>query len=663
MMQTSSRSGLNCRVAQLACLFCGLLFTGLVLSAGDEQTGGWRLAAESSPYLQLHAGNPVQWYPWGAEAFEKARRENKPVFISIGYFTCHWCHVMARESFSNPQIAALLNESFVAIKVDREQRPDIDAAYMSYVIATRGQGGWPLSVWATPEGHPFIGGTYYPPEAGLGRPGFLQLLERLAEVWRTDREGVMATATRAVDMLRKMENTTSAGDRLSPELPERAITALAANYDDMQGGFGPAPKFPQPARLMFLLQDADESAADMALFTLDEMARGGIHDQLGGGFHRYSTDFEWRVPHFEKMLYDQALVARAYLFAWRRSGEKRYAAVVRGILDFVLREMRSAEGGFYSALSADSHAAYNAEGHMTEGAYYTWTLEQLTAALGDGELRDHAIQRYGMTRHGNAISDPLGEMAGRNVLYLAQAGADLADSLDRDLSGLRKEAAEIDRRMLASRRQRPAVPVDDKIITAWNGYMLTTLALAGRLLDEARYLQAAERTADFLLQSLYNEETGTVFRDWRDGSRGDPGFSTDYASLAEGLLTLYRVTGERRWLQAARRVADGLLERFRDERAGGFYLTASDTELWLREKPTSDNASLSVNGIAIHLLLDLARHTGEPAYRDRARRTAAWLQARLDDYPAAMPYALIRWQDLLQPAGKVSADSLKTAIK
>jgi uncharacterized protein YyaL (SSP411 family) len=651
MVGMSSTSGLLCRVAVTACLLFGLVPMGAVVAGDDEKAAGWRLALESSPYLQLHADNPVEWYPWGEEAFKKARRENKPVFISIGYYTCHWCHVMARESFSNPAIAALLNESFIAIKVDREQRPDIDAAYMSYVIATRGQGGWPMSVWATPQGHPFFGGTYYPPETGLGRTGFRQLLEKLIEVWRTDRNGVTATAARAVAMLQELERSVEPDAGPSPGLPGRARAALASSFDDMQGGFGPAPKFPQPARLLFLLQDADESAADMARFTLDAMARGGIHDQLGGGFHRYSTDFEWRVPHFEKMLYDQALVARAYLYAWRRTGEMRHADVARSTLDFALREMRSDSGGFFSALGADSHIAHDDEGHMTEGAFYTWTWQQLTDALGEGRLRDHAVRRYGLSGQGNTISDPLGEMAGRNVLYRAEDEAELAESLGSDLLALRIEAAEIDRRLLASRRQRPPVPVDDKIVTAWNGYMLTTLALAGRLLDEPRYLQAAERTAAFLLQSLYDEKAGILYRDWRDGVRGVPGFSTDYAALAEGLLALYRVTGEQRWVQLARRLADSLLEKFLDERDGGFFLTAGDTKLWLREKPASDGASLAVNGIAIHVLLDLGRFTRETAYSEQARQTAAWLSAQLQDSPAAMPNALVRWQELL-PAEK-----------
>ena len=639
MMCMKSRSGFPPGAVLAACLFCGLLMAGAARAGEDACAGGWRLTAESSPYLQMHAGNPVQWYPWGEEAFEKARRENKPVFISIGYFTCHWCHVMARESFDNPAIAALLNEFFVAVKVDREQRPDIDAAYMKYVIATRGQGGWPLSVWTTPEGYPFVGGTYFPPETGLGRRGFRQLLEQLSEVWRDDREGVEATATRAVAMLQGQAQPVVPQGRLSADLPERARTALADSFDDMQGGFGPAPKFPQPARLLFLLQGADDSAADMALFTLDAMARGGIHDQIGGGFHRYSTDFEWRVPHFEKMLYDQALIARAYLYAWRRTGEKYYAGVVRRTLDFVLREMRPEEGGFHSALSADSHVTHRDSGPMSEGAYYTWTLDQLGTALDEGSMREHAMRRYGLTRHGNAISDPLGEMQGRNVLYLANAGA-----------GLHAGTAEIERRLLVARQQRPAVPVDDKIVASWNGYMLTTLALAGRLLDEPRYLQAAEATAVYLLRELYDGKSGTVYRDVRQGRRGVPGFSTDYASLAEAMLTLYRVTGERRWLLTARRLVDRLLSQFWDSEAGGFYLTADDSGFWLREKPASDGASLAVNGIATHVLLDLARYTGNPVYRERALQTAAWLEAQQADSPAAFPYALIRWHELLQPS-------------
>lgn len=635
------------RVIMAAVLLCQLQ-AGPAFAAGPAKPAGWRLATESSPYLQLHADNPVEWFPWGEAAFEKARKENKPLFISIGYFTCHWCHVMARESFSNPEIAALLNEGFVSIKVDREQRPDIDAAYMSYVTATRGQGGWPMSVWATPDGYPFLGGTYYPPESSRGRPGFRQLLSKLTDLWIEDQDSITATAERAVAMLQKLERSATPVPVLSAGLPAQARKHFAGRFDELQGGFGSAPKFPQPARLLFLLQDTAQSSTDMALVTLDQMARGGIHDHIAGGFHRYSTDFEWRVPHFEKMLYDQALIARAYLFAWRRTEQQRYEQVARRILDFTLQEMRDSGGGFYSALSADSHVEHAATGHMEEGAYYTWTWRQLTGALGDGELRERAVQRYGLSEQGNAISDPLGEMAGRNVLYLAQGEKQLVGSWGSGLISVRRDIAGIDRRLLAARQQRPAVPVDDKIITAWNGYMITTLALAGRILDEARYLEAAKAAADFLLAELYDDTTGVLYRDWRRGDRDVAGFSDDYAAFAEGLLTLYKVTGDRRWLKLARQLVDRLLTDYWDEAAGGFYRVPADTGLWLREKQASDGATLSVNGITVHVLLDLGRVTGEGRYTDRASKTAAWLNAQLDDAPAAMPYALIRWPELLK---------------
>jgi uncharacterized protein YyaL (SSP411 family) len=336
------------------------------------------------------------------------------------------------------------------------------------------------------------------------------------------------------------------------------------------------------------------------------------------------------------------------LYAWRQTGESRHADVVRSTLDFVLREMRAKEGGFYSALSADSHVTHTAAGHMIEGACYTWTWPQLTEALGEGDLLMHAAQRYGLSERGNAISDPLGELAGRNVLYRASDNVELAQKLGRDRKLLAIEADEIDRRLFASRKQRPGVPVDDKIVAAWNGYLITTLALAGHLLEEPRYLEAAEAAADFLLHALRDVRTGLLHRDWRLGERGVPAFSTDYAAMAEGLLVLYRVRGERRWLEEARRLADRMLEQFWDDSHGGFFLAASNPDLWLREKPASDGASLAVNSIALPVLLDLARFTGDARYRDRARRTAAWLSARLDDTPAAMPYALIRWGEFVQ---------------
>ena len=631
-----------------ACLAVVLLLAMTLPGATAEKTGGWRLAQESSPYLRLHADNPVEWYPWGEEAFEKARSENKPVFISIGYFTCHWCHVMARESFSNPRIAALLNAGFVSIKVDREQRPDVDAAYMNYVMATSGQGGWPMSVWTTPEGHPFMGGTYYPPEPGLGRPGMTQILSTLDELWRETPERIRKSAQNAVALLREMGSSATPLSRLPDDIPARARKQFAADYDEFHGGFGTAPKFPQPARLLFLLQSGESASADRALHTLDKMAAGGIYDQLEGGIHRYSTDFEWRVPHFEKMLYDQALVARAYLVAYRLSGDERYAGVAREILDFSLDQLHDDRGGFYSALSADSHADHERSGHMEEGVYYTWTWQQLTEALGEGALRDWAAARYGMTPQGNALSDPLGEMAGRNVPYRALDTTALARQFKLDLIGAGQRTAEVTQRLLKARRERPALPVDDKVVTAWNGYMITTLAMAGRLLDEPRYIEAATATATFIMDELYADEHGVLYRDWRHGERGVPGFSDDYAALAQGLLTLFKVTGEKNLLRQARRLVDSQLAAYWDAEYGGFYRTPADTELWLREKEASDGATLSVNGIAVHALLDLGRLTGNRDYTEKAFKTAAWAAAQLQDSPEVMPYLLIRWPELME---------------
>ena len=561
---------------------------------------------------------------------------------------------MERESFRNPGIAKQLNDNFIAIKVDREQRPDVDDAYMQYVMMTSGRGGWPMSVWATPNGDPFLGGTYFPPDAGRGRAGMKQILAKLAGLWKSDEEGIRETATNAVALLKKTAGSAAPLEKLTSAPLLEVRRQYAKSYDDMQGGFGPAPRFPQPARLMFLLQDEPQDSADMALFTLDRMVAGGIYDQLGGGFHRYSTDYEWRVPHFEKMLYDQALIARACLFAYRRTGDPPYADTARAVLDFTLAGMHAMEGGFYSALGADSPVPGNDSEHMEEGAYYTWSWRQLTEALDDRALRDWAVARYGVEKSGNALSDPLDELVGKNVLYRALDDRALAEEFKVDLVTAARRNAEVDRRLREARRKRPAVPVDDKVVAVWNGYMMTTLALAGRLLDEPRYIKAAESTASFVLDNLYAAERGVLYRDWRAGERGVPAFSEDYAAVAEGLLTIYRVTGNKRWLNSAVELVDTLLATFRDAVNGGFFSTAADTELWVREKEASDGATLSANGTAIHVLQLLGNLTGDKNYHQLAWETAAWAAAQLHNAPAAMPYSLILWDELV--AYKPDAD-------
>ena len=619
-----------------------------VCSAG--QVGGWRLADESSPYLQLHAENPVEWYPWGKVALAKARKENKPLFISIGYFTCHWCHVMARESFSDPAIAKILNENFIAIKIDREQRPDLDAAYMEYVQMTQGRGGWPMSVWTTPEGEPFLGGTYYPPESGHGLPGFRELLQHLAQLWQEDEDSMRQTAQRAVESLLAQGRSVEPVKTLSARLLQDARRYYRESYDELQGGFGPAPKFPQPARLMFLLQDAESDSHEMALHTLDRMAAGGIHDQLGGGFHRYSTDFEWRVPHFEKMLYDQALIARAYLYAWRRVRRDDYAEVVRDVLDFSLRELRHAQGGFYSALGADSPVPGAEQEHMEEGVYYTWDWQQLGAVL-EGDLFDWAVARYGLTQQGNASGASGDEMDGKNVLLRKLDNQQLMQQFKVDLLTANHRNATVEQALMAGRKTRPPVPVDDKIVAAWNGYMMTTLAMAGRLLDEPRYIKAAEQVASFVLDQQYDVKRGVLYRDWRDGVRGVPAFNEDYAGIAEGLLMLYKVTGDKQRLQQAMRLADTQLKLFYDDVHGGFFNTSASGDDWLREKRLVDGASVSDNSASIHVLLALGKLTGRKDYVERARQTAAWASAQLARAPSAMPYALLVWPELLSTAG------------
>ena len=619
-----------------------LLLLTTTLLAAAERAGGWRLADESSPYLQLHADNPVNWYPWGEAALDKARRENKPLFISIGYFTCHWCHVMERESFSNAAIAGLLNEHFVAIKIDREQRPDLDAAYMQYLQNTQGYGGWPLSVWALPGGEPFLAGTYYPPTTRAGRTGFSELLERLAGLWKADESAIRRTAANAVALL---ESQTSPADpvpltRVPLQLARQQYRAL---FDDLQGGFGPAPKFPQPARLLFLLEDSEVDSRDMAVQTLEHMIAGGIYDRLDGGFHRYSTDFEWRLPHFEKMLYDQALIARALLVAWRETRRPLFADTARAVLDFTLRDMRHPDGGFYSALSADSPVAGADE--PQEGAYYTWRWDQLTEALGEGEWLEWAVARYELTRRGNALHDPLGEMDGRNVLAVVLDEAQLAEQFGVDHRVARQRNHQVDERLRAARRDRPGVPVDDKVVAAWNGYMITTLALAGRLLDEPRYLAAAVQATRFGVDELMHE--GVLYRDWRNGRRGARGFNADYAALAEALLALYRVSGEQRWLGQVEALVERQLVLFWDTEQGGFYNTPGDRAGWLREKRLSDGASVSDNGVALHVLLALDRFTRQGLYRERARQLAGWAMAQQADAPAEMPYALRVWPRLL----------------
>ena len=514
-----------------------------------------RLAQEKSPYLLQHAHNPVDWYPWGEEAFAKARRENKPIFLSVGYSTCHWCHVMAHESFESEEVAAIMNREFVNIKVDREERPDVDRVYMTFVQATTGGGGWPMSVWLTPDLKPFVGGTYFPPEDRYGQPGFKKVLERIATAWKENHDKIVEQGANIVAALRESQSAATAEGKIDAASLDAAYKQLDSSYDPREGGFGNAPKFPRPVTLNFLTRfygrdpksESGKQALEMTLFTLRKMAAGGMHDHLGGGFHRYSVDRYWHVPHFEKMLYDQAQLATAYLDAFQITHDRQYELVARDILDYVARDMTSKEGGFFSAEDADSPvpvtAAYDrrdaAPGELdvgahraplqknAEGAFYIWPKKEIDAALGDAaEIFDF---HYGVQSHGNAPegSDPQDEFRGKNVLIERHTIAETAKQFKESEDAVRQSLARSREILFAIRVKRPRPHLDDKIIAAWNGLMISAYARAAQVFEDPRYLENATRAANFVRAHLWDGSKKTLYRSYRDG-RGDvEGFGDD----------------------------------------------------------------------------------------------------------------------------------------
>src|SRR3954452_657241 len=529
-----------------------------------------RLAHEKSPYLLQHAHNPVDWYPWGEEAFAKARRENKPIFLSVGYSTCHWCHVMAHESFENEEVAAIMNREFVNIKVDREERPDVDRVYMTFVQATTGSGGWPMSVWLTPDLKPFVGGTYFPPDERYGQPAFKKVLERIATAWKEDHDKIVEQGNKIVEALRGSQSAAPAEGTIDSSVAQAAYRQLDRSYDPKEGGFGNAPKFPRPVTLNFLTRfygrdpksDSGKHALDVTLFTLRKMAAGGMHDHIGGGFHRYSVDRYWHVPHFEKMLYDQAQLANAYLDAFQITNDQQYESVARDILDYVARDMTSKEGGFFSAEDADSPVLEtDAASHKTaEGAFYVWTKKEIDNALGDlAEVFDF---HYGVQAHGNAPegSDPHDEFRGKNILTgrhtIAKSaehsrttgilpmgpvcGAWPADRKPED--AVRRLLTESRAKLLAIRAQRPRPHLDDKIISSWNGLMISAFARAAQVLDDQRYFEVAIRAANFVRAKLYDSSRRILYRSYREGRSNIEGFADDYSLAIQSLLDLYEAS-------------------------------------------------------------------------------------------------------------------------
>lgn len=625
-----------------------------------------RLAREQSPYLLQHASNPVDWYPWGDEAFARARSEDKPIFLSIGYSTCHWCHVMEHESFERVEIAGLLNQSFVSIKLDREERPDIDRVYMAFVQATTGSGGWPMSVWLTPELQPFYGGTYYPPTSQWGRPGFAEVLTEIARAWREERTQILASAAQIVERLAGISRgdaQPAAGAMPGPGALAATVQQFKGRFDRRRGGFGDAPKFPRPSELLFLLREhartGDRESRDIVVTTLRAMALGGMRDHIGGGFHRYAVDGNWRVPHFEKMLYDQAQLVLAYLEAAQAAADPFFAQVAEDTLQYVRRDLTDAEGGFYSAEDADSvppdqtdqaGQARPASARKTEGAFYIWPLDEIRGLL-DDDSRAFEL-RYGILPGGNAPADPHGEFTGMNVLYTARGIADIATEIGRAPEDVAQSLTRARVTLYQARAARPRPHLDDKVLTGWNGLMIGAFARAARVLaggnalgqptvDDPgqRHLKSAQRAAQFLERTMWNADRSVLLRRYRNGDAAIDAYAEDYACLIFGLLELFQADGDPEWLRwvlALQRTQDRL---FWDAQDGGWFSTTGhDSSVLVRMKEEYDGAEPSASGVGVFNLLTLAHLTGDPAYEERARQVLTAFAGRLTSLGRTLPF-------------------------
>ena len=594
-----------------------------------------RLVHATSPYLLQHAHNPVDWYEWGPEALEKARRENKPIFLSIGYSACHWCHVMAHESFENEAIAKVMNRLFVNIKVDREERPDLDEIYMqATMLINNGQGGWPMSVWLTPDRKPFFAGTYFPPDERWGRPGFKQLCERIGELWETRRDAILADADKLTDAVQQTLQTRTVDAAFTTGIVDQVATLIAGAFDAERGGLpSGSNKFPPSMAMDLMLRvavrgdvTADERVKllDRVHLTLDRMAAGGIYDQLAGGICRYSTDGDWLVPHFEKMLYDQALVSRAYVDAWQQSRKPEYARVARDIFDYVLDDLTAPQGGFYSARDADS------EGE--EGRFYVWTRAQVIQALGepDGAL---ACDYWDVSEAGN-WSDPHAPGVAKNILHVNRTIEDVANSHNLAVDDARQRLLKARKTLRAARDRRVPPQRDEKILCEWNGLMIASLARGGAVLNEPRYTQAAAKAADFILKHQLRD--GRLLRAWRDGRATEVAFLADYAAMIDGLLELYEATFEPHWLDAATQLNAAVNEHYYDDANGGYFVTADDHEaLIARSKDVRDSAVPSGNSVQLLNLLRLAVMTGDDALRARAQQSMEALAGSVLGNPGA----------------------------
>ena len=616
-------------------------------------SSGNRLAAEHSPYLLQHAENPVHWYAWGSEAFEEAKRQDKPIFLSIGYSTCHWCHVMAHESFENAAIAEILNRDFVSIKVDREERPDVDRVYMTFVQATTGSGGWPMSVWLTPDLKPFYGGTYYPPEGRWGRPGFPEILREIGRVWKEEREKVQTSAETLTGQIKGLK--TVAGGSKVPDhgaLTE-GVAQFAQTFDQVRGGFGGAPKFPRPSELLFLLRETartrDYTPSFMVAKTLQAMSLGGMRDHIGGGFHRYSVDANWRVPHFEKMLYDQAQITLADLETYQLTGDGFFADVAEDTLEYVRRQMTNPDGGFFSAEDADSvppEEAANPHAHKTEGAFYLWTQAELDQLLGgpedDARTAEIFKMRFGIRSDGNAPEDPQGEFTGKNLLYVASSIDEIAEKTGKPRDDVEAALHRARMTLFKVRLERPRPYLDDKVLTGWNGLMLAAFARAARVLptegSRALSLDVADRNARFLEKAMWDPDRRILRRRYRDGDAAIDGYAEDYAYLIFGLLELFQAGGNPHWLEWALALQKRQDELFWDAEDGGWFnTTGEDPSVILRLKEDYDGAEPAPSSISVLNLLWLSHLTGEGRFVDQIEKTLKMFGPNLAKIARAVP--------------------------
>ena len=610
-----------------------------------------RLIKEKSPYLLQHAHNPVDWYPWGEEAFQKAKTEDKPIFLSIGYSTCHWCHVMEEESYSNPEIANILNQYFVVVKVDREERPDIDSVYMNSVQAMTGSGGWPLNVFLTSEKKPFYGGTYFPPDY------LKDILLKIADTWKNRRSEVTQFATQLTGMLNNLAVASGGKNAVSEKIFDAAFAPLSSQYDPAYGGFGSAPKFPTGHTLSFLLRFyykmGNKKALEMVENTLDHLVGGGIFDHLGGGFHRYSTDQRWFLPHFEKMLYDQAILANVYLEAYQITKKEEYAEVARAIFEYVLRDMSYPEGGFYSAEDADSAPDAQYPDKKVEGAYYVWTKDEVVRVLGkeDDEIFSY---RYGIKEAGNVDIDPRHEFRRKNVLSITHTTKDTAVHFKRSEGSIEEILARSRQKLFLERSRRVRPRLDDKILTDWNGLMISSLALGGKVLNEPRYVIASKKTADFIINKLKTKD-GRLLHRFRDGSAEISGFLDDYAFFINGLLDLYEATFEVIYLKEAIGLARKMPELFEDKTAGGFFFSAVDSEVILsgRVKEYHDGAIPSGNSLVAMALLRLYRITLDKDFKRAYDNSLNYVSGSLRGSPAAFTQILVALYTGLTPAKEI----------